>query len=275
MQRVKRSAMPMTRSRTNTQKSKAGLDVSLFGALPKFTLAGVAALSAAVNILYLTGSFFMLEVYDRVIPGRSVPTLIGLCILAALLYAFQGFVDVVRGRTLVRVGSAIDADLGPKIFRVVSERPLTAPASSDGLMLLRDLDNVRSFASGTGLPTFFDVPWTPFYVAICWAFHPLIGMAVLAGAILLFGLALLSEGQSRDPAKAAAIAGSARMGQAEGVRRNAEVVRGLGMSDRLAARWDEQRIDHSRAQQRASDVVLNLGGMSKALRMALQSGVMA
>ncbi|MDO9426363.1 MAG: type I secretion system permease/ATPase, partial [Methylobacterium sp.] len=43
---------------------------------------GVGAMSGLVNVLYLTGSFFMLEVYDRVIPSRSVPTLVGLMLLA-------------------------------------------------------------------------------------------------------------------------------------------------------------------------------------------------
>ena len=45
-------------------------------------LVGVALFSALINILYLTGSFYMLQVYDRVIPSRSVPTLIALSVLA-------------------------------------------------------------------------------------------------------------------------------------------------------------------------------------------------
>jgi ATP-binding cassette subfamily C protein len=49
----------------------------------------VGLMSGLINILYLTGSFYMLEVYDRVLPSRSVPTLIGLAVIAFVLYAFQ------------------------------------------------------------------------------------------------------------------------------------------------------------------------------------------
>mgnify|MGYP002652857759 CR=1 FL=1 len=69
---------------------------------------GVAAMSGLVNVLYLTGSFFMLEVYDRVIPSRSVPTLIGLCILAFVLYIFQGLLEALRSRILARIGAALE-----------------------------------------------------------------------------------------------------------------------------------------------------------------------
>ncbi|MGE0240658.1 MAG: type I secretion system permease/ATPase, partial [Parvibaculaceae bacterium] len=72
-------------------------------------LLGIGAMSGVVNILALTGSFFMLQVYDRVVPGRSVPTLLGLVLLAGLLFAFQGLLDFIRARLLVRIGLAVDA----------------------------------------------------------------------------------------------------------------------------------------------------------------------
>src|SRR3954468_24562573 len=59
-------------------------------------LLGIALMTGVINLLYLTGSFFMLEVYDRVLPSRSVPTLVGLALLAVVLYAFQGILDFLR-----------------------------------------------------------------------------------------------------------------------------------------------------------------------------------
>src|SRR5438874_2740946 len=75
---------------------------------------GVAGISALANLLTLTGSFFMLEVYDRVIPSRSIPTLIGLCVLALVLYAAQSTLEALRARTLARIGAALDAEIGPR-----------------------------------------------------------------------------------------------------------------------------------------------------------------
>ncbi len=109
---------------------------------------GVAAMSGLINLLYLTGSFFMLEVYDRVIPGRSVPTLVGLSLLALGLYLFQGALDALRARILSRAGAALDADLGHRAFDLVVRAPLKGAAFHDGLAPIRDLDTVRSFFAG-------------------------------------------------------------------------------------------------------------------------------
>src|ERR1700748_746235 len=75
-------------------------------------LIGVGLMSFMINLLYLTGSFFMLEVYDRVLPSRSVPTLVGLSILAGGLYIAQGVLDLIRGRILSRIGASLDEVFG-------------------------------------------------------------------------------------------------------------------------------------------------------------------
>ena len=136
---------------------------------------GVFMMSCIINLLYLTGSIFMLEVYDRVLPSRSVPTLVGLVVIAAGLYMAQGFLDLLRGRILGRVGTALDEALNARVFDIVVRLPLVAGGRTEGLQPLRDLDNVRSFLGSMGPGAFFDLPWLPFYLAICFAFHVMIG----------------------------------------------------------------------------------------------------
>src|ERR1700733_15215398 len=99
-------------------------------------------MSGMSNILMLTGSFFMLEVYDRVLPSRSVPTLVGLIVLAGGLYIAQGVLDLLRGRILVRIGTSLDEALSARVFQTVVRLPLLA-GRNEGLQPLRDLDNVR------------------------------------------------------------------------------------------------------------------------------------
>src|SRR3712207_3888486 len=93
---------------------------------------GVAVMSGLINVLYLTGSFFMLEIYDRVIPSRSIPTLVGLCALALALYAFQGALDLIRGRVLVRIGATLDGALSARVFGIVVRLPLHTRNQGDG-----------------------------------------------------------------------------------------------------------------------------------------------
>src|ERR1700751_386313 len=92
---------------------------------------GVSLMSCVINLLYLTGSIFMLEVYDRVLPSRSVPTLIGLIIIATLLYMAQGVLDLIRGRILGRIGTALDAALNARVFDIVVRLPLTVGTRSE------------------------------------------------------------------------------------------------------------------------------------------------
>ena len=145
---------------------------------------GIGVMSGMINILYLTGSFFMLEVYDRVLPSRSMPTLVGLVVLAAGLYMAQAVLDLIRGRILVRIGASLDESLSDRIFDTIARLPLKVGQRNDGLQPLRDLDSIRSFLSGLGPIALFDLPWLPFYIAICFAFHPLIGLTALVGAII-------------------------------------------------------------------------------------------
>src|SRR5918911_4623036 len=104
-------------SRSPGQPARSELSTALKACRAAFL--GVAVMSGMLNVLYLTGSFFMLEVYDRVIPSRSIPTLLGLAAIAALLYAFQGVLDLLRGRILLRIGSSLDEGLWHRIYDIV------------------------------------------------------------------------------------------------------------------------------------------------------------
>src|ERR1700754_1715988 len=236
---------------------------------------GVGVMSCAINVLYLTGSLFMLEVYDRVLPSRSVPTLIGLAILAGGLYLAQGLLDLLRGRILGRIGTALDESLNRRVFETMVRLPLVVGSRNEGLQPLRDLDNVRSFLSGLGPGAFFDLPWLPFYLAICFAFHVMIGLTALVGAGILVGLTLVTEYLSREPAREATGLAARRNDLAATSRRNAEVLVAMGMSARMTSRWSEANQNYLAGNQHASDVTGGLVAIAKVLRMMLQSAVLA
>ena len=235
---------------------------------------GIGAFSALINLLMLTGSLYMLEVYDRVLPSRSVPTLVGLSVLTAALFIFQGLLDLMRARLLVRVGNQLDVDFGPRVYELVVRLPLHSRAGSDGLQPVRDLDTVRSFLSSTGPTALFDLPWLPVYLAICFLFHVWIGLTALAGALVLVGLTLLTEALSRQPVKAAATHAATRLRFAETSRRNAEVLTAMGMSERLLERWLGMSRNLAGNQKRTNDVAGGLGSFGRVFRMMLQSAVL-
>src|SRR3954471_10686384 len=129
----------------------------------RHALIALGIASAIINVLYLTGSLYMLEVYDRVLPSRSVPTLIGLSVLAFGLYGFQAFLDLLRGRVLVRIGRSLGEKLSTRVYHAITQLTLKTRTSSDGLQPLRDLDAIRNYLSSPGPLAFLDLPWMPFY----------------------------------------------------------------------------------------------------------------
>ena len=258
----------MVRSSTSTQ-------AELSGALRRNTgaLLGVAVFSGAVNVLTLAGSVFMLQIYDRVIPSRSVPTLIGLAILVAGLFAVLGLLDLIRTRMLVRIGGSLHERLSRRVFNTTLRLPLLRTGVDAG-QPLRDLDQIRSFLGSGGPLAFFDLPWLPLYLAICFLFHPLIGWTALGGALILVMLTLLTEALSRRASAQAVPLAAQRQALADAGRRNAEVVTAMGMGPAVADRWRATDQGFIAGQQRLSDVSGGLGAISKVLRMALQSAVL-
>jgi ATP-binding cassette subfamily C protein PrsD len=239
------------------------------------TFIAMGFISAMSNILMLTGSLFMLEVYDRVLPSHSLQTLVGLVVLAGGLFIVLGLLDVIRGRILVRIGASLDETLSGRIYDTVVRLPLKVGNRNDGLQPLRDLDSVRAFLSGFGPIALFDMPWLPIYLAICFLFHPYIGLAALAGAVVLGVLTLLNEVMTRKPAKVATDFAITRNALADASQRNAEAMTAMGMGEQFAARWSEANGKYMQSQQRASDVAGGFGALSKVLRMMVQSGVLA
>ena len=234
----------------------------------------IAVFSGVVNVLMLSGSLYMLQVYDRVIPSRSVATLIGLSLIVLTAYLMQGYFDALRSRMLCRVATLFDVGLQEQIHTALATLPLRGARPMLMQQPLRDLDQIRTFMSGMGPTAFLDMPWIPIFLIALFLFHPLIGFTALAGTIAIIAMTLLSERLSRGAAKAAMDLSAQRQVLADTTQRNAEVIRALGMLDRFTARWSRANESYLRENIRASDASANLGAGAKVLRYVLQSGML-
>lgn len=235
----------------------------------------LAVFSGLSNVLMLTGSFFLLQVYDRVLPSHSMPTLIALMILAIVLYLAQGTLDVIRARIGVRMGRHLDETLSDRVFDSLVQIPLRTRGDGDGLQPIRDLDLVRSFLSGNGPSALFDLPWIPLYLGISFLFHVWIGTTALIGVIILVVLTILTEARTKPPAKASSNFAVSRSALALEARRNAEVLHAMGMRGHATLRWREANRRYLAAHEAGNDIAIGLGGMSKTFRMILQSVILA
>ncbi|OHV80205.1 type I secretion system permease/ATPase [Rhizobium sp. LCM 4573] len=259
---------------TTPKKASPQLKAAAVVPTARAAITGVALISGVVNLLALTSPLFMLQVYDRVLASRSIPTLVGLAVLALILYLVQAGLDVIRSRILLRVGESFDHQLSGRIHEAVLRLPLETKMPGDGLQPLRDLDNVRGFLSGQGPTAFFDLPWMPLYLAICFAFHFWIGVTASAGAVTLIVMTALTDFLSRTPIREATRQGMVRSAAMEAGRRNAEVVRALGLQERLSTRWRHVNAAYLASNRRAGDVAGQFGAVSRSLRLILQSAML-
>lgn len=230
-------------------------------------------LSAVLNVLLLSGSLYMMMVYDMVLPSGSIPTLVGCAILVLIAYAFQGVLDYIRSRVLLHFSAAVDVDLSSDVHKLMGIMARTQ-TQMDSLQPMRDLDQLRQFLAGPGPSALVDLPWMLFFIIILFLLHPYLGITVLIGGAILVFLTFLTERlTSEKNQKLMALAGARQM-VADITRRHAESISALGMEGRVAARWRVTSGQFLAAQEKLNAIANSLSNLTKILRMVLQSGVL-
>jgi len=234
----------------------------------------VGLFSGAINVLMLSGSFYMLQVYDRVLSSRSLPTLIGLSLLLLTAYALQGFLDAVRVRMLVRIGARFDELVSPAAFAAAQRLPLMGFRSEQAMQPIRDLDQIRAFLSSLGPTALFDMPWMPIFFGGCFLLHPWLGWLAVSGGLVILLLTWMTERSSCVAARAQMTSAITRREIAEASRRNAEVLTAMGMAPAFQYRWRDANRRHIQDWLIGADTVSGIGSFAKVFRLVLQSAVL-
>lgn len=234
---------------------------------------GVLLASATINLLMLNGSIYMMQVYDRVLVARSVPTLVILSALMVGLYLLQGALDGLRQRLTGRIATLFAATLrGPA--HAAALRLAAAGQGRAGALPEQDVERVRAFLGGTGPTALIDLPFAPFFLLLVFAIHPALGSLALAGAVVLFALPIVSARLARAAVATAATATARRTSEGETQRRNAETARVMGFVGALGRRSLAHAETAATAEARVADVVGGFSVASRTVRMILQSALL-
>lgn len=234
----------------------------------EFAVVGVFSLVA--NLLLLTPTVYMLQVYDRVLASRSELTLLAVSLVALVLFGAMAFAEWSRSRVLVRAGVRLDEVLGARVFNAAFEANL----SQSGAPVQRaftDLTEIRQFITGNGIFAFFDTPWTPIYILVLFLLHPFLGWVAIGFALLQGAVAWWGHRQTVRPAQAASKALSEVNAYLQGKLRNAEVVEAMGMLPGLRQRWQQRHDAYMARQALAQGQSHRLMAVSKWLRYCQQS----
>ena len=226
-----------------------------------------------INLLVFVGPLYMLQIYDRVLTSRNELTLILLTLIVAFLFLVYALLEKVRSAVLVRAGLLFDSKTRGELFESVMRGTLKQPGSAHYL-LLREIDVIREFLTGSGLIAFCDVPWVPVFVAGCFLLHPWFGWTALAGAIIIFALAVANELLTRRHLKEAGRNAGVAGAFVASTFRNVEVLHAMGMWRPLRDRWLGRQKETLALQAQASDRVGGLVAATKFVRMFLQSAIL-
>jgi PrtD family type I secretion system ABC transporter len=230
--------------------------------------------SAVSSILALTVSFYMLQVYDRVLTSRSEETLLLLTIIAAVALGVFGLLDVLRTRLLARIGTRVADRLGPQTLRAaISTLLVTADPSVRQSM--RDVETIRGFLSGPTFANLIDVPFLIVFLLLLIFLHWIYLVVVLAGGAILVALAVASENTTRGPLTRSLGAAITAQAFADDGLRNPDVLEGLGMSSTFVQRWRSQWLESQRLGFIASDRDTMWTSSSRIVRQLIQVMLLA
>ena len=229
--------------------------------------------SALVNLAYLAPTIYMLQVYDKVVPSGSKPTLVFLTVaLTATLFVLT-YLDRIRSRLLMSASVRLDQAFAARLFRhAMLDAAGGGPIRLN--QLVRDFDTIRLAVTGPAALALFDAPWIPIYIIVCYIVHPLIGSLALGGAVVLCLLAVLNERVTRDLNRLGAAASAAGYAGQDSASAAADVVRALGMTSAFVAQFEAARANASRPQMISARTNGRIGGLIRFLRLFLQSAAL-
>ena len=234
-----------------------------------------ALLSLVINILMLASPLFMLQVYDRVLTSRSMPTLLTLLGLVAGVFLVAAILETIRQRLMARIAAGIAENLASDIHSAVLNNALLRRASADATQPARDLDAIRQYLAGPGPGAFFDAPWVPVYLGFAYILHPTIGLMTAAAAAVLFCIAFSNERATKRLALEGSQHQHRSLALIEGARQGVEVLRAMGMEQRFRDRWLRENSKAHEHKIKATDRMSVFSSGTRMLRLFLQSAVLA
>ncbi|MEI6651531.1 MAG: type I secretion system permease/ATPase [Chlorobiaceae bacterium] len=196
----------------------------------------VGIFSLIANVLMLTPTIYMLQLYGRVMKSGSELTLLMVTLFLILFYAVMAFAEWLRSRILVRAGVRLDEALNSLVFKASFEAYLNR-ARQNVLEAFSDLTNIRQFLTANGMIAFFDTPWTPVYIAVIFLLSPFLGWLSILFALIQLLVTWQTHRLSVREIESAAESGNDSYRYVQSKLRNIEPVHAMGMAGNLRRQW--------------------------------------
>ena len=231
----------------------------------------VLLFSFVVNVLMLTGPFYMLQVYERVLGAGSEETLLALTLLVGFLFTMMGVLDFARARIAARFGAKLQDAFDARAFRAAlarSERTGTRQSA------LEDLAAVQRLTASPVFMALFDLPFVPFFIVVIFAFHAWLGWLALGAMAVLILVTLINRKTTAAALGAASDSGRDADRMANDMQAQADTIGALGMQGAALERWQSHRRRALSVSMQAADRIGGFSTLSKTLRLFVQSAIL-
>jgi ATP-binding cassette subfamily C protein len=255
-------------------RSRGTVELRAARAETRGLMAAVLVFSIFVNLLMLTGPLYMLQVYDRVLGSRSVETLVALSLLVGFLFLCMGLLDHARSRILARIAARFQARVEPRAYTAAIRRLSLVPNDAIALPAQKDVEAMQRFLASPAVTAMMDLPWTPFFLAAIFVFHPWLGWLSVAGGGVLVALTLWNQAALRAPSARASAAAMEAERLGDSLKAEAETVQALGMAGAGFARLSAARLIALGRATEAADRGGAFSTTSRTFRQFLQSAML-
>lgn len=147
----------------------------------------VALGSFVANLLAVAVALFSLQVYDRVIPHQSTPTLWMLALGAMFAILMEAGIKIARARLMDGAGRAIELNVQKLLLnRLLGMRSDKRPTSPSGLFAaMREFSSVREFFTASSIGALTDIPFIFLFLLLVSSIGGSVVFVLIAGGILM------------------------------------------------------------------------------------------
>lgn len=251
--------------------SQNPLNQAVKACMPAFV--SIAIISVFINLTMLAMPLYSMQISDRVMTSRNSGTLIMLTLIVVMFLALYGFLEYVRSGIQLRASILFDTVIRRRLFEALMRTEVNG-ASKVGPVALRDVEMLRDSISSGLVSTMFDAPWAPIFTLLCFILHPLLGLVALVGALMMILFTLLTERITANSVKHTGQLSAEASQFAASALKNGEAVRGLGMGDTIAAKWNASQTELIGQQTFTNERVAAVTAVSKFVSMLVQASLM-
>lgn len=226
--------------------------------------------TALINLLMLTPTVYMLQVFDRVLVSQSEFTLYAITIMLLFFLGVMSFSEWVRARLLVRLGVRFDLRLNGRVFSTAFALQ-NEGREKEAAQLFSDLSRVRQFLTGAGLLALLDTPWSPVYVLVLFLLHPSLGVLAIVFCSTLAVIAWISSQVMKEPLEDAGVAQQKESAYLDGKLRHASVVEAMGMLGNMRDSWMWKHRSALALGRRGLDAQTRMQSITRFVRFFQQS----